>query len=130
MPQPRVPGSQSSRPSPPSELSERERQLWLDLIDSRPANYFATRETWPLLKALVMHAWQCEILAEDLRKGPTRSARNEYRRESQMVAQLASKLRLGKVGQRSHQSSEYNETLGSPRRRLWLVRDDDARPDR
>jgi hypothetical protein len=121
MPQPRIPGSPSSRPSPPPELSPREAELWTDIVDGRPPNYFG-KETWPLLLALIMHCWLAEQMAEDVRAHNTPRNRAELRRENQMVAMLAGKLRLGKVGMRSHQSVDYNAaTKGVVRRRLWVV---------
>jgi hypothetical protein len=38
-------------------MSEREKQIWRDIVDSRPAFYFG-RETHPLLCALCMHTLQ------------------------------------------------------------------------
>jgi hypothetical protein len=127
MPQPRIPGSPSSRPSPPPELSPRERELWTDIVDNRPPNYF-TPETHVLLKALVTHSWLAEQAAADTRAHNTPRNRMELRRENEMVAMLAGKLRLGKVGMRSHQSVDYNNaTKGVLRKRLWEAPKRDGR---
>jgi hypothetical protein len=36
---------------------------------------------------------------------------------------LAHKLRISKLNQRRHQSSEAREAAGAPKRRLWVVKE-------
>src|SRR5262245_35366510 len=81
MPQPRIPGV--SRPPPPAELSPREREIWIDIVDSRPLHYFG-RETFPMLAALCMHAAQAELLAAELRRNSTQKNRDEHRKQTAM----------------------------------------------
>jgi len=118
MPQPRIPGA--SRPPPPAELSPREREIWIDIVDSRPLHYFG-RETFPMLAALCTHAAQAELLAAELRRNSTQKNRDEHRKQTAMIATLSTRLRLSKLGRRKHQSSEEREASGAPRRRLWQV---------
>jgi len=118
MPLPRLPGSE--RPPPPAELSQREAQIWRDIVDARPLHYFG-RETWPMLAALCTHAAQAELLAAELRRNSTQKNRDEHRKQTAMIATLSTRLRLSKLGQRKHQSSEEREASGAPRRRLWQV---------
>jgi hypothetical protein len=74
-----------------------------------------------MLKALCMHAMQAELLAAELRKGPTTALRNAHHKQSMAVATLSTRLRLSKLGRRKHQSTEEREASGAPRRRLWQV---------
>jgi hypothetical protein len=67
-----------------------------------------------------MHVWQTELTAEELRRNPTQRNRDEHRKQTSMVATLSTRLRLGKISGRRHQTSEALETI-APRRRLWLV---------
>jgi len=116
--QPKIPGA--GRPPPPAEMSQREQQIWQSVVDSKPLNYFDAG-VLPLLAALCTHQWQSELIAQEMRHHPMPRLRVEFRRETAMVATLASRLRLGKIGLRKHQSSEALEAASAPRRRLWEV---------
>jgi hypothetical protein len=50
---PILPGK--GRPPPPADLSERERQIWIGVVESRPLNFFDAG-TLPLLRAFCLHA--------------------------------------------------------------------------
>src|SRR5262249_51340094 len=118
---PRIPGAE--RPPPPAEMSAREAKIWTDVVDSRPVHYFG-RETFPLLEAFCMHSVLAQDLAAGLRQHPrSQKLRDEHRKQTSMIATNSSRLRLGKVGQRKHQSSEVHEASGAPRRRLWLAKE-------
>jgi hypothetical protein len=110
------------RPPPPSDLSERERQIWNDVVESRPLNFFDAG-TLALLAAYCMHAIQARDLAAELRLRATDKLRKAYRQETSMLATLSSKLRLAKLqsGRRKHQHSDAEEIEKTPKRRLWLV---------
>jgi len=123
MPKPVIPGQ--GRPQPPADLSERERKIWLDVVESRPLNYFGP-ETWPLLRSWCVHCVQSEDLSAELRQGVTKRLRDEFRKQTQALCTLSSKLRLCKQGRRKHQSSEQSEIAKTPRRRLWLAHDNPA----
>jgi hypothetical protein len=115
---PAIPGQ--GRPEPPPELSEREAQIWTACVESRPLGYF-DKATWPLLKAYCMHAMLAHDLAAELRKHPTDKLRREHRQQTAMVANLATRLRLTKLGRRRDQRIEQVEVAKTPKRRLWLV---------
>ena len=117
---PRIPGAE--RPPPPAELSPREQQIWIDIVEARPLHYFG-RETWPMLTALCTHAAQAELLAAELRRHPSQKNRDEHRKQTLAVATLSTRLRLSKLGRRKHQSSEEREASGAPKRRLWVVKE-------
>jgi hypothetical protein len=68
-----------------------------------------------------MHTWQAEMIAAELRQNPNRHLRHEHRKQTAMIATLSTRLRLSKLGQRKHQSSEAVEAASAPRRRLWEV---------
>jgi len=103
---PAIPGQ--GRPLPPPELTERERHIWTACVESRPLNYFDPG-TWPLLKAYAMHAVLAEDRAAELRKHSTDKLRREHRQQTAMLANLATRLRLTKLGQRRDQRSDYAE---------------------
>jgi hypothetical protein len=117
---PILPGK--GRPPPPPELSERERKLWTDVVESRPLNFFDSG-TLPLLAAYCMHTILARDLAAELRIHITDKLRKAYRQETSMLATLSSKLRLAKLqnGRRKHQHSDAEEIERTPKRRLWLV---------
>jgi hypothetical protein len=119
MPAPQIPGE--GRPPPPADLSPRERAIWTSIVDSRPAHYFDAGSLI-LLSAYCTNAWQCELLAREVRLHPNiRLIRAEYRCQVNVVAMLAHKLRISKLSSRGHQSVEANETKGAPSCRLWAV---------
>jgi hypothetical protein len=123
---PAIPGQ--GRPEPPVELSDGERQIWVACVESRPLNYF-DKATWPLLKAYCMHAVLARDLAAELRRHATDKLRREHRQQTAMLANLATRLRLTKLGTRRDQRSDESEIAKTPRRRLWVVEpgdDDDA----
>jgi hypothetical protein len=123
-PAPIIPG-RGGRPSPPAELSDREKEIWTVCIESRPVNYF-TPEVFDLLRAYAMHAVMSQDHAVELRKHPTDKLRKMFRQEKMSLCTIASKLRLCKQGRRVHQSSEQAEVARTPRRRLWLAHDNPA----
>jgi hypothetical protein len=119
-PAPIIPG-RGGRPSPPPELSEAEQRIWLDAVGCRPVNYFDTG-TLPLLRAYCLHSVLADKLAAEVRQNLTnKRLRDEHRKQTTMVAMLATKLRLAKMQRRQHQSSETAEIAKTPRRRLWVV---------
>jgi hypothetical protein len=73
-----------------------------------------------------MHSVLADRLAAELRQTSTQRLRDEFRKQSTMIASLASKLRLAKMQRRQHQSSEERETSRAPRRRLWLAHDNQS----
>src|SRR5215471_14555209 len=112
---PAIPGQ--GRPEPPVELTEREAQIWTACVENRPLGYFDA-STWPLLAAYCLHAVLAENLAADLRRRATDKLRREHRQQTAMIANLATRLRLTKLGQRRDQRSEESEIAKVPRRRL------------
>jgi hypothetical protein len=117
---PTLPGK--GRPPPPPELSEREKQIWNGVVESRPLNFFDAG-TLPLLRAFVLHAVLAQDLAAELRVHATDKFRKAYRQETSMLACLSSKLRIAKLqsGRKKHQHSDAEEIEKTPKRRLWLV---------
>jgi hypothetical protein len=76
-----------------------------------------------MLTGLVVLTVVGEDLAAELREKPTARLKREYRQNVAMIATLSTRLRLGKISGRRHQTSEALEGAGAPRRRLWLVKD-------
>src|SRR5262249_32284814 len=107
--QPRIPGQ--PRPPPPAEMSEREAEIWRDIVDARPLHYFG-RENLPHAGCPV-HAHASGRAAGG---GASQASNSE---EPRRAPQAAS--RLSKLGQRKHQTTEQREASGAPRRRLWQV---------
>src|SRR5262249_36132016 len=118
MPAPAIPGQ--GRPEPPPELSERERKIWVACVENRPLGYFDA-STWPLLAAYCMHAVLAADLAAKLRIHATDKLRREHRQQTAMLCNLATRLRLSKLGRRRDQRSEQGEVAKTPKRRLWVV---------
>jgi hypothetical protein len=118
---PIVPGG--GRPPPPPELSEREREIWIQTVEARPLNFFE-KATLPLLEAYCQHVVLCRQLAAELRLGSTPERRAEFRRQTAIMASLATKLRLTKLGLRRHQRTDAEEIDATPRRRLWMTQRD------
>ena len=119
---PAIPGQ--GRPEPPPELSDRERQIWVACVKSRPLNYFDAA-TFPMLKAYCMHAVLAHDLAAELRRHATDKLRREHRQQTAMLCCVATRLRLTKLGRRRDQRSDYAEVAKTPKRRLWLVEPND-----
>src|SRR5262249_1723988 len=65
---PRLPGA--GRPAAPKDLSEREREIWIAAVESRPLHYFDA-PCLPLLAAFCVHATIVEELSAELRARPT-----------------------------------------------------------
>lgn len=45
------------RPAPPEDLNDFQRQIWRDVVEIRPADWFR-KDTYPLLRSYCKHAWQ------------------------------------------------------------------------
>ena len=117
---PHLPGG--GRPPPPKDLSEREWEIWVAAVESRPLHFFDP-PTWPLLAAYCVHATLTEELAAELRTNPTdKLLRKEHRQQTAVLAMLATKLRLSKLGRRPHQRTDAEEIARTPKRRLWEVK--------
>ena len=126
-PAPKLPGE--GRPPPPSDLGQREREIWIGAVNARPAHYFDA-PCLPLLSSYCTNVWLLEYLAEQLRRNPNnRNLRAEHRHQTAVTAMLAHKLRISKLSSRKHQSVEANEARGAARRRLWEVVKGDAGAD-
>jgi len=120
---PLVPGQ--GRPLPSPELSAPERQVWIQTVEARPLHFFDTA-TWPLLEAYCASVVECRRLAAELRVHSTPKRRDECRKQTALMASLATKLRLTKLGQRAHQRTDQEAIEATPRRRLWMVPPRDA----
>jgi hypothetical protein len=86
-------------PAAPSELTPSQAKLWDDIVASRPFDWFTGGANAVLLVALVRHADSANVIAGLMAEADPLDRR--YRllstmavRQSAMVAQLASKLRL------------------------------------
>jgi hypothetical protein len=99
-------------------MTAREKEIWTDAVQSRPLHYFDA-PTWPLLAAYCIHAVLTEELAADMRTHATDKLRKEHRQETAILAMLASRLRLGKLGLRPHQRTDAEAIARTPKRRLW-----------
>jgi hypothetical protein len=76
--------------------------------------------TLPMLAGLCMLTMLAEDVAAELRIHPTDRLKREYRQQMAAIATLSTRLRLGKISGRKHQTSEALEAR-APRRRLWLA---------
>lgn len=108
------------RPEPPAELSQREAELWREIVSSRPPNHFG-RETFPLLRAYCTTAMLVEDQAAEVRAlrhagKAVKRASDEHRRTVSALGALATKLRL--VARRPTRVEESADRA-TPRRRLW-----------
>jgi hypothetical protein len=92
-----------SKASPPHALSERQRALWLQIVKSKPAEWFGP-ETHPMLAALVAHVETFELLEREFRGLEKVDTADRLAwldrlsklrdRESRAIATLSTKLRL------------------------------------
>jgi hypothetical protein len=115
---PRIPGR--GRPTPPPELTEEERIVWRDAVEARPPHFYDPA-TLPVLEVYCQHVVLCNQLAAELRIESTPERRAEFRKQTAVMASLATKLRLTKIGLRPHQRTDAEEIAKTPKRRLWAV---------
>jgi hypothetical protein len=94
-----LPETRPKPPPAPRELTPTQAKLWDDIVASRPADWFTGGANAILLVALVRHADAANTIAGLMAEADPLDRR--YRllsvmavRQSAMVAQLASKLRL------------------------------------
>lgn len=88
---------------PPHTLSDRQRALWLQIVNSKPAGWF-TDDTQPMLAALVAHIETFELLEREFRGvnsldtadklGWLEKLARMRERESRAIASLSTKLRI------------------------------------
>lgn len=120
------------RQPPPADLSAFEAELWMKVVNTRPADYF-TADTLPLLRSYVRHCYQAAKIDDELAKvidQPFLSvAANENNgtpvytgelfdrltkmrdRESRAITALARSMRL------THQAQMHQKTAGTAARK-------------
>lgn len=122
-----VAGSIGTRLEAPTDLTELERTMWVQVVDSKPANWF-DRDSEPVLKEYVRAAVTCDVLgghvAKALASGDLVEAAQADKlllardRESRRVASLATKLRLTQQSRYTPQAANTaNNRAGG--KRLW-----------
>lgn len=96
-----VPASQPVPLSPvPADLSEKEAELWVGVVESKPSDWFGA-DSWPILKEYVRAATICDALAAVIAAAVKigdpdgiKSALDMRDKESRRAVSLATKLRL------------------------------------
>jgi len=87
-------------PPPPDDLVPTEQELWSEIVDSKPADWFGP-DSAPILKEYVRAAVACDLLASRVRgamdaddAGVVKFMLDLRDKESRRAASLATKLRL------------------------------------
>lgn len=116
------------RPDPPADLSPEARAEWAEIVAAMPADWFP-RETWPLLAAFCRHAATARRLsawleqterAEGFQADEWLRLVDQQRRESTVLASLATKLRLSNQSRyRPQTAATRREKAGAATARPW-----------
>src|SRR5262252_1674193 len=92
-----IPGS---RIEPLEELSEREKQIWNEIIDGQPAHHFTPASAF-LLRSLVAHIANDELICRQMKKERENCITKRlgeltimHERESRAISNIQGKLRL------------------------------------
>lgn len=108
----------------PEDLSEVERALWVEIVESKPADWFGA-DSRPILKEYVRATVACDRLAEKVNKALEGSDVRETKvlldlrdREARRVASLATKLRLTQQSRYGARSAARADAR-APGKRPW-----------
>lgn len=117
------------RPAPPEDLNDFQKQLWRDVVDTRPADWFR-KDTYPLLRGYTKHAWQADeidkLLSERFdSEDPEERAEIEdllkaRERESRAMMALARSMRI--TQQSNYDPKTAARAKEAPSKRPWEKR--------
>jgi len=126
----------NSRPEPPPNLTERERELWSDIVGSMPPHHFGAQVT-PLLRQLIVHIVNAEFLGAAVRQIWATTAPVHFTErfhtelqgqlvvESKIIAELSHKLRLTPAARTTLRAADFARR-NTPQVRPWEDDDDDG----
>jgi hypothetical protein len=113
------------RLQPPTELSARERVLWAEIVESKPADWFAD-DSAPILKEYVRSAVTCDRLADVVERAfdgedgidpdALKSALDMRDKEARRAANLATKLRLTQQSRYTPQAAATSDRKAGGKR--------------
>lgn len=116
-----VPAGAPAPAAPPSDLTEKQAELWRVCIDSKPAAWFG-EDSLPILKEYVRCVTMCDLLEERLRSMDTldlaawKLALDMRDKESRRAATLATKLRLTQQSRYTPQAANTANNRAAGRR--------------
>lgn len=94
------------KPSPPEDLNDFQKQLWRDIVETKPADWFR-KDTYPLLRSYCKHAWQAseidamleELFASEGGRDGIPELLKARERESRAMMALARSMRITQQSQ-------------------------------
>jgi hypothetical protein len=116
-----------NRPEPPLDLAPEEADVWSEIVDAMPADWFP-RETWPLLKQYCRHAIMARRAAQLIDQA---SARNDLdiaelkelakmqRDETSALKAMAASMRLSQQASYSARGAGGEKSRRSTVKRPW-----------
>lgn len=119
---PLTPIERVERQKPPHDLTDEEVEIWSDVVNSEPADWF-TRGTRPLLAQYCRHVIGAKRVAELIEKAtsdPKLSIIDYDRllhmqeRESRTVAMLATKMRISQQATTNHRGNKKPSAVKKP----------------
>ena len=105
------PPAANSRPEPPGELSEREAEIWREIVLSLPADWFRPSD-FPLLAAYCQAAAQNEQATKELKTSSLILTKGAVSYRNPLIAiQQAAALRMGALASKMRlcQSARYDK---------------------
>jgi len=122
---------QARRPDPPGELTAEQAEIWREIAEALPADWFG-RESWPLLEQFCRHTDQANRLAEmiqaraghiaDGRPGALEgylSLLQAQRRETAAIKSIAVALRLSPSSKVRPETAGWKRDQHAPGPRPW-----------
>lgn len=115
------------RPDAPLELSPEETDVWHDVVDAMPADWFP-RETWPLLKQYCRHTVTARRVAqlidqasarEDLDIAEMKELLAMQAKETSSLKAMASAMRLSQQASYSARGASGEKSRRSTVKRPW-----------
>jgi len=116
-----------NRPEPPLELSPEEADVWAEIVDAMPADWFP-RETWPLLKQYCRHTVTARRVAqlidqasarEDLDIAEMKELLAMQAKETASLKAMAASMRLSQQASYSARGAGGEKSRRSTVKRPW-----------
>jgi len=116
-----------NRPEPPLELSPEEADVWAEIVDAMPADWFP-RETWPLLKQYCRHTVTARRVAqlidqasarEDLDIAEMKQLLDMQKAETSSLKAMAASMRLSQQASYSARGAGGEKSRRSTVKRPW-----------
>ena len=126
--------AETRRPSPPAELTERQAEIWQDIVNTQPGGWFRPSEE-PLLVAFCRHVVSANWISKQIDTFHCENGELEtldrllrmHERETRALSSLATRMRFTQQARMHPRTAGRAETSPNGGRKLWERRpwDDD-----